>query len=119
VLDHAPPGARLVFACGWHITLDGQDGYSWKIKALVNIAGPLEQHPVDRRTRQRPRRGRQPGPARVEPTRRRPHPQKQSHAPRGLRPVHGEALQNDELVHEAPAIVGRRTPSALARDASE
>jgi len=25
-----------------------------------------------------------------------------------------EALVNDELVHEAPAIVGCRTPSALA-----
>ncbi len=25
-----------------------------------------------------------------------------------------EALQNDELIHEAPAIVGRRTPSAVA-----
>lgn len=25
-----------------------------------------------------------------------------------------EALTNDELVHEAPAIVGRRTPPALA-----
>jgi len=25
-----------------------------------------------------------------------------------------EALQNDELVHEAPAIVGCKTPSALA-----
>jgi len=24
-----------------------------------------------------------------------------------------EALENDELVHEAPAIVGRQTPSAL------
>jgi coenzyme F420-reducing hydrogenase delta subunit len=24
VLDHAPPGARLVFSCGWHITRDGQ-----------------------------------------------------------------------------------------------
>jgi NAD(P)-dependent dehydrogenase (short-subunit alcohol dehydrogenase family) len=35
VLDHASPGARLVFSCGWHITLDGQDVYSWKIKALV------------------------------------------------------------------------------------
>jgi hypothetical protein len=41
VLDHAPPGARLVFSCGWHITLDGQDAYSWKLKALVNVAGPL------------------------------------------------------------------------------
>jgi hypothetical protein len=25
-----------------------------------------------------------------------------------------EATKNDELVHEAPAIVGRQTPSALA-----
>jgi len=25
VLDHAQPGARLVFSCGWHITLDGKD----------------------------------------------------------------------------------------------
>jgi hypothetical protein len=25
-----------------------------------------------------------------------------------------EALDNDELVHKAPAIVGRQTPSALA-----
>src|SRR5690242_21821685 len=37
VLDHSPPGARLVFSCGWHITLDGQDVYTWKLKALVNI----------------------------------------------------------------------------------
>jgi hypothetical protein len=25
-----------------------------------------------------------------------------------------EALEKDELIHEAPAIVGRETPSALA-----
>jgi len=30
-----------------------------------------------------------------------------------------EALENDELVHEAPAIVGRETPSALADAARE
>src|SRR5919198_3217871 len=35
VLDHAPPGARLVFSCGWHITRDGQDAYSRKFKAKV------------------------------------------------------------------------------------
>jgi len=28
VLDYAPPGARLIFSCGWHITRDGQDVYS-------------------------------------------------------------------------------------------
>ena len=41
VLDHAPPAARLVFSCGWHITLDGQDVYSRKLKALVKIGGFL------------------------------------------------------------------------------
>src|SRR3954469_18139249 len=41
VLDHAQPGARLVFSCGWHITRDGQDVYSWKLKAIVRIFGPL------------------------------------------------------------------------------
>src|SRR6266511_4125383 len=41
VLDHAPSGGRLVFSCGWHISLDGQDVYSWKLKALVKIGGPL------------------------------------------------------------------------------
>ena len=30
-----------------------------------------------------------------------------------------EALENDELVHEAPAIVGRQTPSALAHAARD
>ena len=41
VLDHAPPGARLVFSCGWHITRDGRDVYSWKLRTLVKVAGPL------------------------------------------------------------------------------
>src|SRR2546423_10989290 len=41
VLDHARPGARLVFSSGWHITRDGQDVYSWKLKALVKVFGAL------------------------------------------------------------------------------
>jgi hypothetical protein len=41
VLDHARPGARLIFSCGWHITRDGQDVYSWTFKAIVNLFGPL------------------------------------------------------------------------------
>jgi NAD(P)-dependent dehydrogenase (short-subunit alcohol dehydrogenase family) len=39
VLEHAPPGARLVFSCGWHISRDGMDVYSWKLKALVKYGG--------------------------------------------------------------------------------
>src|SRR6195952_2322159 len=41
VLDYAEPEARLVFSCGWHIAVDGQDVYTWKLKALVNIGGRL------------------------------------------------------------------------------
>jgi uncharacterized protein YbjT (DUF2867 family) len=37
VLDHARPGARLVFSCGWHITRDGRDAYSWRFRALVRV----------------------------------------------------------------------------------
>lgn len=39
VLENAPVGARLIFSCGWHISLDGQDRYDWKLTALVAIAG--------------------------------------------------------------------------------
>jgi len=38
VLDFARPGARLVFSVGWHTTRDGQDVYPWKVKALVFAA---------------------------------------------------------------------------------
>ncbi|MBV1859189.1 MAG: NAD(P)H-binding protein [Nannocystaceae bacterium] len=41
VLDHAKPAARLVFSCGWHITRDGQDVYTTRLKALVKIGGFL------------------------------------------------------------------------------
>ncbi|MDB2448969.1 NAD(P)H-binding protein [bacterium] len=41
VLDNAPAGARLIFSCGWHISRDGEDRYSWSLKALVAIAGRL------------------------------------------------------------------------------
>jgi len=41
VLDHAPAHARLVFSCGWHITRDGQDVYSWKLKTIVKLFGGI------------------------------------------------------------------------------
>jgi NAD(P)-dependent dehydrogenase (short-subunit alcohol dehydrogenase family) len=41
VLDYAPPGARLVFSCGWHITRDGKDVYPWKLRAIVKVFGPI------------------------------------------------------------------------------
>jgi uncharacterized protein YbjT (DUF2867 family) len=41
VLDHARPGARLVFSCGWHISRDGRDRYGWRIRAIVRFGTPL------------------------------------------------------------------------------
>ncbi|MDP1667409.1 NAD(P)-dependent oxidoreductase [Phaeovulum sp.] len=40
-LDLAEPGARLVFSCGWHISMDGKDRYSCKLRAIVAIFGPV------------------------------------------------------------------------------
>ncbi|MCF7825990.1 MAG: NAD(P)H-binding protein [Candidatus Marinimicrobia bacterium] len=37
VLDFAKPGARLIFSCGWHITRDNQDIYSRSLKFQVVI----------------------------------------------------------------------------------
>ncbi|ASR35579.1 short-chain dehydrogenase [Prauserella marina] len=41
VLDFAEPGARLVFSCGWHISMDGEDRYSWRLRTTIRIVTPL------------------------------------------------------------------------------
>jgi uncharacterized protein YbjT (DUF2867 family) len=138
VLDHAPPGARLVFSSGWHITRDGQDVYSWKLKAIVKVFGPLarlarfadldDQVEACRRvfasdTRWTLVRGSDldEGESQGLPawSRHVGDPILESNITRrvdfALFMV--EALTNDELVHEAPAIVGCQTPSALAHTA--
>ena len=140
VLDYAPPEARLVFSSGWHITRDGQDVYSWKLKALVKIGGPLarlarfadldDQVEACRRvfasdTRWTLVRGSdlEEGESQGLPvwSRHVGDPILESNITRrvdfALFMV--EALENDELVQEAPAIVGRLTPSALAHAANE
>jgi uncharacterized protein YbjT (DUF2867 family) len=139
VLDHAEPGARLVFSCGWHITRDGQDVYSWRLKALVNIGGPLarlarfadldDQVEACRRifasdTRWTVVRGSdlEEGESQGLPvwSRHVGDPILESNITRrvdfALFMV--EALENDDLVHEAPAIVGRQSASALAHGAA-
>jgi NAD(P)-dependent dehydrogenase (short-subunit alcohol dehydrogenase family) len=139
VLDHAPPGARLVFSCGWHITRDDQDVYSWKVKALVKVVGPLarlarfadldDQVEACRRvfasdTRWTVVRGSdlEEGESQGLPvwSRHVGDPILESNLTRrvdfALFMV--EALVNDDLVHEAPAIVSRQSPSALAHAAA-
>jgi hypothetical protein len=140
VLDYAPPGSRLVFSCGWHITRDGLDVYSWKLKTIVQVFGPLarlarfadldDQVEACRRvfasdTRWTVVRGSdlEEGESQGLPvwSRHVGDPILESNLTRrvdfALFMV--EALENDELVHEAPAIVGCQTPSARAHAASE
>jgi NAD(P)-dependent dehydrogenase (short-subunit alcohol dehydrogenase family) len=135
VLDHAEPGARLVFSCGWHITRDGQDVYSWRLKALVNVGGRLarlarfadldDQVEACRRifasdSRWTVVRGSdlEEGDSQGLPvwSRHVGDPILESNITRrvdfALFMV--EALENDDLVQEAPAIVSRQSPSALA-----
>ncbi|MBL0177421.1 MAG: NAD(P)H-binding protein [Ignavibacteria bacterium] len=41
VLDFAPPGARLIFSCGWHITMDGRDVYSRMFKLMEKVTARI------------------------------------------------------------------------------
>ena len=140
VLDLAPPAARLVFSCGWHITRDGKDVYSWKLKWKVVVLGRIgklaravdldDQVEACRRvfasdTQWTVVRGSdlEEGESQGLPvwSRHVGDPILESNITRrvdfALFMV--EALENDELVHEAPAIVGCQTPSALAHAAGK
>ena len=139
VLDCAQPGARLVFSCGWYITRDGKDVYPpsflreeklarWVTK-VVPFADIDDQVEACRRifasdTRWTVVRGSdlEEGESEGLPvwSRHVGDPILASNRTRrtdfSLFMV--EALKNDALVREAPAIVGCRTPSALAHAAA-
>jgi hypothetical protein len=138
VLDLASPSARLVFSCGWHITRDGQDVYSRSLKWKVRVLGGFgklaravdldDQVEACRRvfasdTRWTVVRG-----SELEEGESQGLPVWSRHvgdpilASNITRRVDFAlfmvaALENDELIHEAPAIVGCRTPSALSHAA--
>ena len=132
VLDHARPGSRLIFSCGWHISRDGQDVYSRTFKAAVKAVGWLarlvrfadidDQVEACRRvfasdTKWTAVRGSdlEEGESQGLPvwSRHVGDPILESNITRrvdyALFMV--EALENDELIHEAPAISGCRTPA--------
>jgi hypothetical protein len=140
VLDYARLGARLIFSCGWHITRDGQDVYPPSLKREEKLArwiGRLtrlvdidDQVEACRRifasdTRWTVVRGSdlEEGESQGLPvwSRHVGDPILKSNMTHrvdyALFMV--EALENDGLIHEAPAIVGCRTPSALAHAAPE
>ena len=135
VLDYAQPGARLIFSCGWHITLDGKDVYPESFRReekLARLFGRLtrlvdidDQVEACRRIfasdlRWTVVRGSdlEEGESQGLPvwSRHVGDPILESNITRrvdyALFMV--EALENNELIHAAPAIVGCRTPSAMA-----
>ena len=139
VIDFAEPEARLIFSCGWHISRDGKDVYSWKLRTFVKIFGVIarllrfveldDQVEACRRifnsdTKWTVVRGSdlEEGESQGLPvwSRHVGDPILKSNLTRrvdfALFMV--EALENDELIHEAPAIVGCQTPSALAHNAT-
>ncbi len=139
VLDHAQPVARLIFSCGWHITLDGKDVYPETLKREEKLARwfgrfiPIvdidDQVEACRRifasnTRWTVVRGSdiEEGASQGLPVWSR-HVGDPILASNITRRVDFAlfmvaALENDELIHEAPAIVGCQAPSALAFKAS-
>jgi hypothetical protein len=139
VMDYAEPDARLVFSCGWHISRDGKDRYSWKFRASVRVASVLarflrvveidDQVEACRRIFASDRRWTVVRGSDLEEGESQGLPVWSRHvgdpilASNLTRRVDFalfmvEALTDDKLVHEAPAIVSRLSPSALAHAGS-
>lgn len=139
VLDFAEKDARLIFSCGWHITRDGKDTYSRLFLALVAFFGWLAQalriaqlddqvvacrRIFESNTRWTVVRGSdlEEGPSEGLPV-------WSAHVGDALLKSNitrrvdfarfmVDAITNDALVHEVPAIVSCRAPSALALTAT-
>jgi hypothetical protein len=135
VLDYARPDARLNFSCGWHITRDGQDVYSASMKReetlyrwLGRLTGMIDiddQVEACRRIFASQARWTVVRGSDLEEGESQGLPVWSRHvgdpvlASNMTRRVDYAlfmvtALTTDELVHEAPAIVGCMTPSARA-----
>lgn len=135
VLDFAEPDARLIFSCGWHISRDRQDVYSWKLRVLVPIVGWVarlfravdldDQVEATRRVFASDRRWTVVRASDLEEGDSQGLPVWSRHVGDAILASNRtrridfalfmvDALTNDALVQEAPAIVGCQAPSALA-----
>lgn len=134
VLDLAPPEARLVFSCGWHVSRDANDKPTFELRVLVPLLTPVfrflriadidDQVEACRRIFSSSRkwtvvRGSDlvEGPSEGLPIWR-PHVGDPALASNRTRRTDYalfmvEALGDDRLIGQAPAIVGAGTKSAL------
>lgn len=138
VLDFASPMARLVFSCGWHITRDGLDRFSntlkWQERAarwigsLTRLIDIDDQIEACRRVFASERRWTVVRGSDLEEGESQGLPVWSKHVGDPILESNitrrvdyalfmVAALENDNLIHEAPAIVGCQTPSARAHAA--
>ena len=134
VLDFAPMDARLIFSCGWHITRDGQDKYSHMFKIMVKISswiGKLfrlvdinDQVEACHRIFSSDSRWTVVRGSDLEEGASQGLPMWSKHVGDPILKSNltrrvdfalfmVEAIENDELIHEAPAIVGCQAPSVV------
>ncbi len=134
VLDFTPEKSRLIFSCGWHISLDGQDKYPQTFKLLVKAAAWIGKlfrmvdindqvkacdsiFSSDKRWTVVRCSSLEEGESQGLPIWRRHigDPVLESDLTRRIdfALFMVAAIENDELVHKAPAIVGCQTKSAL------
>ncbi len=135
VLDHAEEDARLIFSCGWHITRDGKDRNSLGLRLFVAVFGFLarvfrfadlgDQVEATRRIFASDRRWTVVRGSDLEEGESEGLPVWSRHvgdpilASNLTRRIDFAlfmvaAIEDDALVQEAPAIVGCKSPSALA-----
>ena len=135
VLDFARPDARLIFSCGWHITRDGKDVYPASLKReetfarwfgqLTRIVDIDDQVAACRRTFASNTRWTVVRGSDLEEGESQGLPVWSPHVGDSILASNVtrrtdyalfmvEALKNDALICEAPAIVGCHAPSALA-----
>jgi hypothetical protein len=135
VLDYALPDARLIFSCGWHITKDGKDVYTRGFKRFEKVFGWIGRFfrlvDIDDQVeacrlifasdvRWTVVRGSdlEEGESQGLPvwSKHVGDPILESNMTRRIdfALFMVAALENDNLIHEAPAIVGCRAPSVLA-----
>lgn len=134
VMDFAEKGARLVYSCGWHISKDGKDVYSRKFKTFEKVFATMgrffrlleidDQVEACRRifesdTQWTVVRGSdlEEGESQGVPvwSRHVGDPILKSNMTRRIdfALFMVEAIENEILIHEAPAIVGCQTASAI------
>jgi uncharacterized protein YbjT (DUF2867 family) len=140
VLDFAEPNARLVFSSGWHISRDGKDVYSRKFRVALSVGGRIakllrlvdigDQVEATRRVFESGRNWTLVRGSDLEEGDSQGLPVWSEHVGDVVLESNltrridfalfmVEAIENDELIQQAPAIVGRLSPSVMAYDMAE